>query len=168
MAWLPLSEKIGIYLIKKNLPIWVETLFGFTTRPWILDPPGKVPKLADYAEIAEKAELWCSLQCYNGGNTRWQDFTMEELSCGIGVPASMVRNWFQLVCETDFRKWKMSKRILIAQNLLEEYETIDMTMVAERAGFHDTSNFSRQFRKFTGCSPSEYHEKTNEYYGLIQ
>ncbi|NOU75796.1 helix-turn-helix domain-containing protein [Paenibacillus sp. LMG 31458] len=49
-------------------------------------------------------------------------------------------------------KLNMAKELLVTTNL-------PMTDIAEKLGFHSASHFSRQFRRWTGQSPSEFKPK---------
>lgn len=55
------------------------------------------------------------------------------------------------------QKLKLAKELLVTTHL-------PMTDIAEKLGFHSASHFSRQFRRWTGQSPSEFkprHHSTN-------
>ncbi|MCG8653962.1 MAG: AraC family transcriptional regulator [Pirellulales bacterium] len=52
-------------------------------------------------------------------------------------------------------QWLMKSRIDLAQRLLAETDTA-IAMIALEAGYCDQSAFTRQFRRATGLSPSEY------------
>ena len=64
------------------------------------------------------------------------------------------RNTFQ----TSPRAYLMRTRILAACDLLENAEQ-SVTEVALEVGFYDHSDFSRQFRRYIGQSPSDYRKQ---------
>lgn len=143
-------------LARLNLPYhWELILFGFTSRQWIIDgDKAKSDQKKDYNAIKEKADKWCEERISRAGD-RWEDFSIHELADGIGESFQVTKNLFQIILSKDFRVWKMEKRIALAVNLLKNLECIGISTVARRAGFKDMSNFSRQFRRITGHSPSE-------------
>ncbi|MCQ2134374.1 MAG: AraC family transcriptional regulator [Bacteroidales bacterium] len=156
MVFSSISEKLRLMLVRRAFPIPVELLLtGSCTRPWLLDHGTMIPRQVDYPDIAEKIEAWCSEHCKLRNKIQWRDFSIEELSEGIGESVSTTRNWFQLVCGKDLRVWKMEHRIDIAKRLIEE-GGLSISEVAARAGFNDRANFSRQFRRTAGCSPSDW------------
>lgn len=159
-----ISEKLRIALFRRTFPVPVELLlFGCCTRGWILDHGTMVPSLSDLlddgqeriADIGAIAAEWCKARSHDGRRIRWRDFSLEDLARGIGEPANDVRTWFQLIAEVDFRRWKTKQRIDIACELMKDGEE-SIASVARRAGFRDIANFSRQFRRITGCSPSQW------------
>ncbi|GAB5487497.1 MAG: AraC family transcriptional regulator [Parasphingorhabdus sp.] len=52
-------------------------------------------------------------------------------------------------------------RLELAKNYMKQ-STISTSEIAYLLGFHDSSNFSRAFRRWTGHSPSDYRHKLNE------
>lgn len=154
MVFATISENIRLALVRRAFPIPVELLLtGSCTRGWMLDHGTMIPRPVDYSDVAEKIGEWCSDHCRLRNKLQWRDFSMEELAEGIGEPVSTVRNWFQLICCKDFRLWKTEMRIGIAKRLIEE--GLGISEAASRAGFHDQANFSRQFRRTAGCTPSD-------------
>lgn len=49
-------------------------------------------------------------------------------------------------------------RINVAAMVLRD-TTIPVSEVMERVGFNDMSHFGRMFKKYLGCSPTEYRQK---------
>ena len=68
-------------------------------------------------------------------------------------------NWFfKAVIREDPRSWRVRLRIEEAEALLSLHPDMPVNKVAEAVGFSDPSNFSRQFRRFTGSSPQQWRE----------
>jgi len=49
-----------------------------------------------------------------------------------------------------------AKRVRLASKLLLNDTNISISEIAMRVGFNNMSNFNRAFRKYIGCTPSEY------------
>jgi AraC-like DNA-binding protein len=49
-----------------------------------------------------------------------------------------------------------AKRIRLAAKLLLNAPNASISDIAIRVGFNNMSNFNRAFRKYIGCTPSEY------------
>ena len=47
-------------------------------------------------------------------------------------------------------------RMAYAQQLLESARKYPIATVARKCGYEDSNNFSRTFKRYAGCSPSEY------------
>lgn len=54
-----------------------------------------------------------------------------------------------------FVNWRNELRMLYAEKFLLEHPDTPASAVGEAAGIPDKSNFRKEFRKFTGLSPSE-------------
>jgi len=63
---------------------------------------------------------------------------------------------FKDVTGFNFKEYLINKRIMKAKNLLESESDIKVISVAENVGFLNLSTFNRDFKQFTGISPSEY------------
>ena len=49
-----------------------------------------------------------------------------------------------------------AKRIRLATKLLVAKRNASISEIAMHVGFNNMSNFNRAFRKYAGCTPSEY------------
>lgn len=151
-----LTGKLQQKLFEMNLSIPAELLFaGTCSRPWIFDHGTCLLRQVDYGSIGSDIEAWYHEHTYTKGRMHWRDFSLEDIAEGTGVPVGHVRNWFQLAAQVNFRVWKMERRIALARELIGK-EGLSMKQVSERAGFRDMNNFSRQFRRITGCSPNHW------------
>ncbi len=148
-------------LTRMNLPYEAELiLFGFTSREWIINGDRKKKSaVTDYGAIEKRALEWCRLRSLKKGKPRWDDFTLAELAEGIGESAQLTKNLFQIILRKDFRTWKTERRIELASDILKEREGVDISELAAICGFKDLPNFSRQFKKITGCSPAEMRKR---------
>jgi AraC-like DNA-binding protein len=80
--------------------------------------------------------------------------TLEELAAEKGVTSQTLRRW--LIAEgVSYRALKAEVRGIIARRHLSRPEA-SLSEVAARAGFAETSAFTRAFRSWTGVSVSEF------------
>ncbi len=134
---------------------WELLLLGTTSRGWIMDGDPVSAKAVDYDLLGAKAERWCEERCSGRNSYLWKDFSLEELADGIKESRQSVKNWFQIVLAEDFRSWKIRKRIALAEKILREREKVAVSELAAMVSFRDVPNFCRQFKRFTGLTPSE-------------
>ena len=89
-----------------------------------------------------------------------QDWTLARLCGEIGFGksqfCSLYKQFFHITPHADL----IRARIERARHLLTN-ETIQVQQAAEQSGFHNLYHFSRYFREFCGCSPSEYRRRMN-------
>ncbi len=151
-----LHNKISGAFHAMQLPYnWELLLLGTTSRGWIMDGGPAPTKITDYARIGAKVEHWCDKRCSGRSSHLWKDFSIDELAEGIRESRQSVKNWFQIIIEEDFRSWKIKKRIALAEKILRERERVSVSELATMVSFRDVPNFCRQFKRFTGFSPSE-------------
>ena len=106
-------------------------------------------KNTDFAKIDEKLEIWTSDQ-----NNLASDFRMDELAGILGIKPYTMSLYFEKYLKKDFRTWKTGIRIELAKKLLLSDSQSDVISIAESVGFRDKSNFHRQFKSYTGCTPA--------------
>lgn len=106
-------------------------------------------KDTDFAKIEEKLDTWASDQ-----NNMASDFRMEELAGSLGIRPYTMSLYFEKYLKKDFRTWKTGIRIELAKALLLSDDKSDVITIAESVGFRDKSNFHRQFKAYTGCTPA--------------
>lgn len=90
-----------------------------------------------------------------GKGYRMPDKTIEEAAHRIGTDSLTLFRYFKALGQ-DFRSFRTRLRIEDAkQQLLEEPNTPAST-IALRVGFKDRSNFSQQFKRYTGLTPDTW------------
>lgn len=84
-----------------------------------------------------------------------QNVSISRIACGLGVSAGHLSRVFKRNVGVTFERYVMMRRVELAKKMLVEPFN-NVSMVAERCGFSDTTYFARVFRKIAGCSPREY------------
>ena len=84
-----------------------------------------------------------------------QRIELDELATIAGLSTAHFSRAYKLATGFAPYQWQLHMRIRTAQELLEARDpTLDD--VAETCGFADGSHFARTFRRFAGCTPSEW------------
>lgn len=81
-----------------------------------------------------------------------------DFARSVGIPPQELSWFFRAVVQEDQRTWLCRLRVEEAMALLRRDPDIPLACVADAVGFSDPSNFSRQFRRFTGSSPQQWRE----------
>ena len=84
-----------------------------------------------------------------------RELTVPELAQRCGISEQYLRRLFHSVFGLSPALYIRYKRLEYARELLSTGE-YSVSRAAVAAGFNDTAYFSREFRKFTGQSPSRY------------
>ncbi|MCK8488749.1 AraC family transcriptional regulator [Paenibacillus sp. MBLB2552] len=127
---------------------WMTLLFhqfGVANREHLPRSAAKEPAMID--RQVEQAIRWFQLQ-YS------QQIGIEELSRNLGYHRAHLFNAFKARTGLSPKQYLTKIRIDKAKELLAGPLTIDQ--IASSVGFNDALYFSRQFKKSTGMSPSEY------------
>lgn len=81
--------------------------------------------------------------------------SLSHIASALGVSASHMSRTFKRETGRTFEHYLAEKRVEYARRLLLD-PLNNVSDVAHKCGFVDASYFARVFRKFAGCSPSEY------------
>lgn len=87
-----------------------------------------------------------------------QDLSLDELAVYVSCSPSHLSRLFKKETGISLNHFITQTRIVAAKSLLNQTE-LPVTNVALETGFNDPNYFSRQFRLFTGESPTEFRQK---------
>lgn len=105
-------------------------------------------------DIGRKISGWTA-----SGMNYLSDFSLDDLSGEIGIPAHELAKYFRRHIRKDFREWKADLRIEKAKSMiLEESDSTGIEGIGYAVGFRDKSNFHRQFKRRTGCTPGQWRQ----------
>ena len=140
-------------LLKSGLPDKILLLlFGFTPADVTADynPSRSRRYVLTTEEIETRLNEWLSSR-----KDRDKDFSLAELADRVNIPERNLRLFFKHN-ETCFRRWRMDARIAEAKDIMLKDPKRSSVSIARSLGFEDSSNFFRQFRRATGCSPRQW------------
>ena len=105
----------------------------------------------DYEKIGSIVEEW-----FNNTDNLKYDSSIDDLAFHLGVSKRRLLNYFQNILKKDYRSYKIEKKIAMAKDMLLEDDYMQVSKVADKLGFKDKSNFHRQFKKHSGCTPCQW------------
>ena len=82
--------------------------------------------------------------------------TVGEAAEQLGTDSKTLYYYFERRVGMDFRTWRTRLRLEDAMRLLREEPDTPALDIAERVGFSNRSNFSRQFLAYTGFTPGQW------------
>ena len=91
---------------------------------------------------------------------RWaEDATFSEVAASLGVDKQHLSKIFRRRFGKSFLQWRKETRIKEAKRLLAKDKDMPAALIGEAVGINDKSNFKRQFRDVTGCTPAQWRLK---------
>ena len=87
-----------------------------------------------------------------------QKLNFDEVSAKLGLRKDQISLFVHHYYGQNFLSWRRKLRIEEAKRLLLEDKSIPAALVGEAVGITDKSNFRRQFKELTGCTPVEWRE----------
>ncbi|MFB9326502.1 AraC family transcriptional regulator [Paenibacillus aurantiacus] len=120
----------------------------FTEGPPIAPAASRIPATTSETEIAREMERLLKLFYARKG-------AISEVARTIGLSRSQCTKIFHNIYGQSPRQYVSALVLSRAKHLLV-YSTLTMERIAEELGFESASQFSRQFRRWTGMAPSHY------------
>ena len=81
--------------------------------------------------------------------------TIDELSDRYGISKTNLKNCFKEVYGKPIYTWRKEYRLDYACRLIEEGD-LNISEISKQVGYSSPSKFSQAFKKYVGCTPSEY------------
>ena len=95
---------------------------------------------------------------HNLGN---EELTVNELGNQFYMHPVYINRVFKKEMKISVSQYINEERMKLAAELLKSGQ-LSANIVAEQVGYHAYSNFSNMFKKYYGCSPTEYMKKSNQ------
>ncbi len=81
--------------------------------------------------------------------------TINELASKYDISKTALKNCFKEVYGKPIFKWRKEYRLDYACRLIEEGH-LNISEISKKVGYSSPSKFSQAFKKYVGCTPSEY------------
>ena len=104
-------------------------------------------------QLAAKMSLWVIEK--RGA----ENLTMKQVADSLGITSEELGLYSWSVSGKSFLQWRKTLRIEEAKRLLLEDRETPANLLGEQVGICDKSNFRKQFKEITGCSPAEWRLK---------
>ena len=85
--------------------------------------------------------------------------SLEEMTKAFSYSYEHLSRQFSKENGMSMNRYVLLKRMDLAKQLIENNDNLNMTQIGQMAGFPDGRYFSRIFKNYVGCSPSEYKSK---------
>ena len=112
------------------------------------------PKLAKSMKIKQDQEQWEHLKNYMVSHLT-QNLTVEQICQDNLMGLSQLQRIFRSQCGCGIIEYFSQLKIQLAKELIRE-NTLNFTQIADYLGYTSIHYFSRQFKKITGMTPSDY------------
>lgn len=83
---------------------------------------------------------------------------MEDITKHFNTNKTTLNKKFKEVMGVTVMEYMINLRMQVACSFLRK-TTLSIKEIIERAGYRDSSHFMRSFKKYAGCTPSEYREQ---------
>lgn len=84
-----------------------------------------------------------------------EHITIEQLAAKYSISPTTLKNSFKKIYGKPIFQWQKEYRLDYACKLLNEGD-YNINDISKMVGYKSSSNFTKSFKKYMGCSPSEY------------
>lgn len=95
-----------------------------------------------------------------------KDLKITDFAREVGSCRTYVSNYVNKTHGCSFSDYVNQLRVEYAKRLLQENKEIKMSIVSNKSGFSSEQSFYRNFRKFTGMTPTEWVKSSKETFVL--
>ena len=81
---------------------------------------------------------------------------LDSLSKELDVSKAQLQYYFSSVVGVRFSFWLKALRVEKAKKVMAAYPDMPISLVGEKVGYPDKSNFKKRFAEVEGCSPVEW------------
>lgn len=88
----------------------------------------------------------------------YKKITLKEAASAVYLSPKYLSRIFKGYSRGGFNDYKLSLKVNKAKDLLKK-SGYNINQISEKIGYENAESFIRQFRKLTGCTPTEYRKK---------
>jgi YesN/AraC family two-component response regulator len=103
----------------------------------------------------------CAALAYIDNNIS-QHITLQAVAAAAMLSPSYFSSSFKRYTGYSLIDYTNAKRVRIASKMLLNNPNTSISEIAMQVGFNNMSNFNRAFRKYIGCTPSEFISENNK------
>lgn len=89
-----------------------------------------------------------------------RDITMDEAAANIAISYNYFSRRFKELTGYSFPEYVNRRRIELSKSYLKD-PSLKIADIAYKIGYHSPSTFSRAFKKYEGCYPTDYRKMQN-------
>lgn len=140
--------------MKKNTITWqvMGKINAFLLHKITCAPDTKTTSPVD-RQLAEKMSTWVL-------EKKWtENLSMKQVADSLGITREELGLYSWSVSGKSFLQWRKGLRMDEAMRLLLENRETPANLIGEQVGISDKSNFRKQFKEITGCTPVQWRLK---------
>ncbi|MGA1825333.1 MAG: response regulator [bacterium] len=84
--------------------------------------------------------------------------TLNDAAAAVSLSPKYLSRIFKEIAKKSFSQYRLEAKIEIAKELLKDNK-YNISQLSYKIGYKNLESFIRQFKKFEGCSPTEYRKK---------
>lgn len=84
--------------------------------------------------------------------------SLNDAAAVVGLSPKYLSRIFKEIAKKSFSQYRLEAKIEIAKELLKDNK-YNISQLSYKIGYKNLESFIRQFKKFEGCSPTEYRKK---------
>ncbi|MDD4899054.1 MAG: response regulator [Candidatus Omnitrophica bacterium] len=92
---------------------------------------------------------------------RFKKTTLKEASQAVYLSPKYLSRLFKEYSKTGFNEYRLKIKIAEARKFLKK-SGYNVNQISDKLGYENTESFIRQFKKFTGKTPTQYRNKTKK------
>lgn len=160
----------------KNMTIELDTLITeFTSR--IEENSKKAKNTIDKIDIIEEVLVNMIdikfipesklIQIFNNFHSNTDNYSIDQFCTQYGINQRQLERYFRKYIGISPKLFQRLSRYQKTINRMLNNMTIDLTTLAYENGYYDQNHFIKEFKSFTGCTPSRYINERNSVKEII-
>lgn len=149
----------------KNMTIELDTLIhGFTSQ--IEENSKKAKDTIDKIDMIEQVLMDIIdtkfipesklLQLFNDFHANIGNYSISQFCDQYGMNQRQLERYFKKYIGTSPKSFQRLNRYQETMNIVLNKKIIDLTTLAYENGYYDQNHFIKEFKSFTGCTPSRF------------
>lgn len=145
----------------------VDAFWPCRTRSYFLELLLFINNLSDYIKCEKTHSAnrdILDIIAYIDNNLE-KNLSLDELVSRFAINRTTLNNKFKEMTDQPVKNYIINRKLVIATTILKDTQ-LPIKEVGIRVGYYDSSNFTRIFKKYLGCSPSDYRNNDEVFYKI--